>query len=42
MAIEYILWPLSTYTGTTLRPKCILYGYMDPLGFYMGSIGLLG
>ena len=26
----YILWPQSTYIGTTLRPKCILFGYMDP------------
>ena len=27
-----IHWPQSTYIGTTLRPKYILVGYMDPLG----------
>ena len=25
-----ILWPQSTDTGITLRPKCILFGYMGP------------
>ena len=24
--------PLSTYIGTPLRPKYILYGYMEPWG----------
>ena len=28
----YILWPQSTYIGTTLRPMHILYEYMDPYG----------
>ena len=28
----YIHWPQSTYIGTTLRPKYILFGYMDPQG----------
>ena len=27
---QYILWPQSTYMETTLRPKYILFGYMDP------------
>ena len=27
---QYTLWPQSTYIGTTLRPKYILFGYMDP------------
>ena len=26
----YILWPQSTYIGTTSMPKYILFGYMDP------------
>ena len=28
--MQYILWLESTYIGTTLRPKYILYGHMDP------------
>ena len=24
------LWPQSTWIGTTLRPKYVLYGYKDP------------
>ena len=27
---QYILWPQCTYIGSTLRPKYILFGYMDP------------
>ena len=27
---QYILRPQCTYIGTTLRPMCILYEYMDP------------
>ena len=27
-----MLWPQSTYIGTSLRPKYILFGYMDPSG----------
>ena len=27
---EYILWAQGTYIGTTLGPKYILFGYMDP------------
>ena len=26
--------PKSTYIGTPLRPKYILYGYMEPSGFW--------
>ena len=26
----HILWPQSTYIGTTSRLMCILFGYMDP------------
>ena len=29
----YRLWPQSTYIGTTLRPKYLLFGYMDPQGY---------
>ena len=36
---QYIHWSLSTYIGTTLRPKYILLGYMDPEGkFGTGSL----
>ena len=27
---SYILWAESTYIWTTLRPKYILFGYVDP------------
>ena len=30
--IAYIHWPQSTYIGTTVRPKYILFGYMHPEG----------
>ena len=30
--IQYILWPQSTYIGTPLRLKYVLYGYMEPKG----------
>ena len=26
----YILWAQCAYIGSTLRPKYILFGYMDP------------
>ena len=28
---KYILWPQSIEIGITLRPKYILFGYMDSL-----------
>ena len=28
----YILWPQSSYIGTSLTPKYILFGHMDPQG----------
>ena len=31
----YTIWvhgPLGTYIGTPVRPKYLLYGYMEPLG----------
>ena len=34
----YIHWPQCTYKGTTLRPKYILFGYMDPWGLSPGQV----
>ena len=31
---KYILWPQTTYVGTTLRPKYILVGHGDPQGYF--------
>ena len=36
-SILYILWPQSTYIGTTLRPKYIRFGHMDPQGVLASS-----
>ena len=36
---KYILRPRSSYIGTTSRPKCILFGHMNP--YYMNSVNAL-